>query len=204
MIRAALLLALLSGVACRATGACKPGTVLLDVDLGPSGAAADELVVRATAAGSELAAGTLAHTPGQRRGTVEVRFAGGYPVGTAVALEVSARSQGTLLARGSTVETLAAGCAAYFLELPAGAGAGGDGPRAEDARDGGRPADILGADGALPDGALDGAADTPAGLDADTGCSGACAPGTTMACGRCGKRTCTSACTWGACSGERD
>ncbi len=34
------------------------------------------------------------------------------------------------------------------------------------------------------------------------GCTGACTPGQTQACGNCGTQTCTNSCTWGACTGQ--
>lgn len=33
-------------------------------------------------------------------------------------------------------------------------------------------------------------------------CMGECAPGTTRACGNCGRQTCTPSCTWGGCGSE--
>jgi hypothetical protein len=155
------LVALLALVgACRSTADCKPGTLLLAVELGPAGEQVTRVSVRVRGAGDRLlTSGELDRPAGQRSGTIEVSFAGGYPAGETVLIEVEARQGNQALARGSMSARLAAGCAALTLSL-----AGADGSaRLPDARvpDGGAgveedaapsaDADIPSGDAAPPD-----------------------------------------------------
>jgi hypothetical protein len=185
----ALLLTLLGAVlpaaGCHSTAACKPGTLLLAVDVGDAGGQAARISVRVLGAGDRLlSSGEVDRPAGQRSGTIEVRFAGSYPAGQTVSIQVQARRGDQALAAGAMTARLEPGCAVLSLSLERSADAGTDAPGASPP-DGGLP-DVPGTDAeaAGPDAEADAAlpadaapnAEADAGTDAGTDPSDAGAP----------------------------
>jgi hypothetical protein len=110
------LLALLA--ACSSTSPCKTDTLLLSVEMGPAHEQAARVSVRVSGADNQLlSSGEVERPAGQRSGTIEVRFAGGYPAGEVVFIQVEARRGNELVASASMSTPLAPGCSALTLSL---------------------------------------------------------------------------------------
>ena len=147
----ALLPALLLLAGCRSTGACKEGTLLLTVDLGPGAGPTTQLSVRVTAGADLLSSGEIDRPAGQSQGTIEVGFAH-YPGDRLVLVEVSARDGAGTLATRAVSTRLAPGCSTLAIDLRS-ADAGTDGGDVD-----GAETDAAG--GEAPDAGADTAADS--------------------------------------------
>lgn len=81
-------------------------------------AAADALEVVAVVEGETLK-DTLPHPPGAARGTIEIQFPRGYPMGREIVVRVTALAGGRALAAAEARLTLTATCAAVPLDVGA-------------------------------------------------------------------------------------
>jgi hypothetical protein len=89
---------------------CKPGTLLVSVELVGAAASADALLVDVKSGDDSPARTRLAHRPGAADGTIEIEFPGGYPVGQPVTVSVTALQSGATVAQAMSVALLGAGC----------------------------------------------------------------------------------------------
>lgn len=188
-------------IGCGQTRPCKEGTVFLAITLQGVAQNAQKLQVQLVGAAGKTVAGTVPHTPGQAGGTIEVGFDNGYPSEQTVTITVTALdAMNAVLSTSVSTQKLTAGCSRFDIVL--GGNTNGDGSVvATDApvtnmTDANEPSRDAGGDRmALSDGIV-----LPTG---DAGnCPGSCIPGDEVPCGKCGKRTCTTDCTWGTCQGE--
>jgi hypothetical protein len=206
-------LLLLLGAGCKKQEDCRAGTLFLELSL-PSGVEIDRLAitVRSLPGGKPLSTGSLPLGAGVTFGTVEISFPT-YPRNQQVTVTIFGTKGEALAASAERTLTLDADCRRLAVTLDSTtADAGADAPGGEtlatpDAGPGGEtpatpdaPAQIgsrLEA-GTLPDATAD--SGLPA--DATAACRGACAPGASEACGRCGTRACQPDCSWGPCASE--
>src|SRR3954453_24206571 len=128
-----LLAAIVAGLglaiaACDKQSSCRPGTLLLQVDLGPFTSGVNELDVGVSVDGAIAMHTALAVTPGMRTGGVEVQFPEGYPAGRSVMIQVTVKAAGTEIATHTMTVFPGGGCEAVEMRF-AGAdtlmGAGG-------------------------------------------------------------------------------
>jgi hypothetical protein len=134
-IAAGLLAAIVAGLAvasaaCDKQSSCRPGTLFLQVDLGPFTSGVNELDVGVSVDGATAMHTALAVTPGMRTGGVEVQFPEGYPVGKSVMIQVTVKAAGTDIATHTLTVFPADGCGVVevrFFGADAVMGAGGAG-----------------------------------------------------------------------------
>jgi hypothetical protein len=122
---------------CGNTRACRQGTILLTLRLGPF-FAADHFKVAVTVAGSaspQPASDPLPLANGAG-GSVEITFPSGYPAGKMVTVVVSLEKNAVPVASKTIAATLTPGCAALQIDFGAG-DAGGDSTTGADAAPGG-------------------------------------------------------------------
>jgi hypothetical protein len=184
---APLLLALAltaAALGCNKTRACKQGTALLDLRFTAPAQAGDrvDLTIDVTDTPHETITGSLALSDGTRGGTAEIDFKNPYRAGAHVTLLARVMRGDAIVEELSATATLASGCSRILLQ----SGASSD----------------AGADTATGDGAVDRVYVEVGGEGG--ACPGSCSPGESVACGKCGTKTCGTDCTWGACSGEGD
>jgi hypothetical protein len=222
LMLATVALLLGAGAGCKRTNTCRTGTALLDLQFATPAAQGDEvdITVDVLDAPHETMTGTLSLIAGANGGTVEVRFKilarAMRATGTVEELQGSATldpgcSYITVRAAANVTDD---GGALDLAQPPASADSGEDeqpgidgplptelGTPGETEGDGGSPP----IDSAPP--AVDAAVDrvfVDVGGGSDGPCPGACRPGETLPCGKCGTKSCTSSCAWGACSAEGD
>jgi hypothetical protein len=112
----AVALALLSS-ACRQVNNCSPGTLFVNVRLDAAATSADNLIVTVDVAGSLKHGIPVKHQPGTTAGSIEVRFAGGYPAGQLATVSVAAALGTEVLARGAQALTLGGSCQAVAIHV---------------------------------------------------------------------------------------
>src|SRR5450755_1571984 len=131
----------LGAAACSKVESCRPGTLFVDVELGPFANSADQLDIEVTLEASGDAAATapkqtpLTLKPGSRSGGVEVQFPDGYETGRTAVITLTLLSGGSPLATQVVMPMLPPGCGALTVDFGAG-DAGSDG-RASGGRPGG-------------------------------------------------------------------
>ncbi|HVR60372.1 MAG TPA: hypothetical protein VMU50_00660 [Polyangia bacterium] len=212
---------------CKKTNTCKTGTAMLALRFDNPAQMGDsvDITVDVSVTPHETLTGTLDLIPGTRGGTVEVHFRNAYQAGAPIVILARAMSSdGQLIQELQMSTTLSPGCS--YITVQASTVVSPDGAGGEDA-----PGDVpvagpdgtSGDGGGLDDGAPpagdggdgDGDAAMPVGGDAapdrpfvevgggsDGPCPGICKPGDTLACGKCGTKTCTMDCAWSACGNE--
>ncbi|MDB4967782.1 MAG: cell wall surface anchor family protein [Myxococcales bacterium] len=114
---------------------CQAGTLVVLLSLADSAAEADELTVDLSLDGGSALQTVLSHVPGQASGNVVVQFPRGYPSGSVVAVEVTARTLGAVSGVGRATATLSAACQTTTLAV-APAGDAADLSAADDLADG--------------------------------------------------------------------
>ena len=217
---ATVALLIVAGAGCKRTSTCRTGTALLDLQFATAAAQGDEvdITVDVLDAPHETMTGTLSLIAGANGGTAEVRFKSAYRPGARVAILARAMRASGMVEELHGSATLDPGCS--YITVRAAANVTDDGsaedvaPPAEDAGedvqpavDGPSPTELgtpgeTGGDGGTPpiDSALPGmdvAVDrvfVDVGSGSDGPCPGACRPGESLPCGKCGTKTCTSSC----------
>ena len=119
---------------------CKQGTLLLTVTSGGTTRDANQLSIDVSIDNGAPETSTRSRAAGAR-GTIEIDFPNGYPVGKPVDVRVTALRDGSALATSmGSVQSLPAGCATLTVPLDDGAtaGAGGGGGTGTGGSAGGR------------------------------------------------------------------
>jgi hypothetical protein len=119
-MRAALLGCAVLVAACKTVAPCASHTLFVTTTLTGEAAQADAIRVQVAVAEQTLST-TIAHTPGQASGSIEVQFPKGYPAGKAITLTLTAERGGLVVGSGAKSATLAADCDTLSVDVIGGA-----------------------------------------------------------------------------------
>ena len=118
-MRQGFLLAALLAIGCNNERPCRDDTLLVTVSFDPVASACDRFDVAVSVAQSPAPVVTLQHSPGTTKGTFEVDFPHGYPVGQSVTVSLKARLGYALLETTSASVSLSPTCTAWSIAFGA-------------------------------------------------------------------------------------